>query len=169
MGEKRDFMVEEITQELKDEIYTDGLVCDIPVFAPFAQERILEGTTGERKKHLEQCKYCAELLEATPVNYKREVSSYHPSLGVIVKPVKRVIRKMVRFLLEPMVEEINTGRHMTTVALLELQECVQEQENSLSVMSEILTQMRAEMDVLKADHAYLKELVQTYKRGRQNK
>lgn len=169
MDEKRNPVVEEITEEIKEEIHAEGLVCDIPAFAPFAQERLLEGSAEGRKRHLKQGEYCAELLETTPVNYRREVSSYYRPLGVVVKPAKRVIRKLVRFLLEPMTEEINTNRNMTAVALLELRECMQEQEDSLSAMSGMVARMRAELDVLKADNAHLKDLVQTYKKGGQSK
>lgn len=157
--------VEEITAELKNQIRLEGLSCDVREFAPFSQDNIPESLTEEGRRHLQESEYCAGLLETTPVVYRREVRSHFRFLSFIVKPIKKLIRKLVRFLLEPMVEEINANRLMTATALSELQACLRECEESLSVMSGMIAEMRSEIEVLKADDLYLKETVQACRKG----
>lgn len=161
---ERNHEVDEITLNLKNQIRLKGLVCDVPEFAPLKNGAVSDTLAEAGQQHLEESAYCTHLLETTPVEYRREITSHFSVLLFLVAPIKKLIRKLMRFLLEPMVQEINSNRQMTATALFELQECVRECEESLCMMHEMLTNMQAEMDALKTDNLYLKESIQSFRK-----
>lgn len=95
-------------------------------------------------------------LKSQEIHFYRELSSYHSSIAKPVIFIKRIIRKLVRFLLEPVVGEINNyHRRLGTVldeqwkvnqAVFELQEKVEllSEENLLIKMQ--LVNLREEKE-----------------------
>lgn len=154
---ERNHEVDEITANLKSQIQLKELVCDVPEFAPFKNGAVSDTLAEADRQHLEESTYCTHLLEMASVEYRREITSHFSVLYFLVAPIKKLIRKLMRFLLEPMVQEINSNRQMTATALFELQECVRE-------LYEMLANMQAEIDALKADNLQLKKSIQLFRK-----
>lgn len=84
--------------------------------------------------HLEGLVDGVRLLESQQVLFYREITSYHKRIEKIVIFFKRVIRKLVRFLLEPMAAEIEQNRQTTVRALRETQQYLTQQEECISFL-----------------------------------
>ena len=105
--------VQRIMEEIKAEIAAKGLANDIPAF-----EDTLSPSDGfNASVDLSALKRELEYLRRHEVHYYRDITSYHPWLTPIVRFVKRVIRKLCKFLGEPMVDEINDYHKHITSAL----------------------------------------------------
>jgi len=145
--------VEKITQELKLEIERDGLKADIPNFPEppmnFSMGQLWNGTAantllGENgPEHLRQSVMHTQLLKSQQVLFYRSLTSYYKCVEWIVIFCKRVIRKLARFLMEPMVEEINKNRMAAAAALDELQQYVSEQADCESMIPRLLAEMES--------------------------
>lgn len=96
--------IESIIKEIKDEIRKGNIINDIPSF-----DDIISGTSALGKKYqLSYMKKELEGLEFYEVRYYRALTSYNKKFAKPVVFIKRVIRKLLRFLCEPIVNEINT-------------------------------------------------------------
>lgn len=80
------------------------------------------GANFETLAGMAKIKALITLLENTQVHYFRDLSSYHHSYRKVVIFVKRLIRKMIRFMIEPIVEENNRIHQTTIEALKEISE-----------------------------------------------
>lgn len=105
--------IQKITEEIKAEIAEKGLVNDIPSF----DEVILYNSTPSCKIDLNLLKRELDYLKRNEIHYYREITSYHKWLAPVVAFVKRVIRKLCKFLGEPAVNEINEYHRHVVKAL----------------------------------------------------
>lgn len=130
--------VKKIMEDIKSEIAARGLVNDIP-----AMEDILAlGTTSSwQAASLDILKHELNYLKQNEVHYYREITSYHRIFTPIVKFVKRVIRKLCKFLGEPAVNEINEY-HRHIVRALEQTVKVLEQHDSTGLSKNAILEER---------------------------
>ena len=107
--------VQKIMEEIKAEIAAKGLVNDIPSM----EEVVTIGSAvNGTAPFLDSLKRELDYLKRHEIHYYREITSYHKAVAPIVKFVKRVIRKLCKFLGEPTVNEIN-DYHKHVVKALE--------------------------------------------------
>lgn len=95
------------------------------------------------------------VLSQSQVHFYRDLASYHKSIAKPVIFFKRLIRKAVRFLIEPIVDEINQERAVTVSALSILHQSMLQQETSVPIA------MLKELEQLKQENLRLWEEVRT--------
>lgn len=122
--------IAKIAQEIDAEVRNSEPSDEIPAF-PEPQIRfpadtsgmevhVLDGV-GNDLSHLNASVAHTQSLKNGEVLLVHELTSYYKCVRTIVIICKRVIRKMVRFVIEPIVMEINQNRMTTVAALDELQ------------------------------------------------
>lgn len=123
MGAYADYIAQ-IGQEIEQEIKRKHLTVDIPEF-PGVHSRLAEAFPGEVLKfpstgNLQQSVFYTQKLKEHPVLFYRDLTSYYKGVWRIVVFGKRVIRKLLRFLLEPLTKEVNENRVAAACALEEI-------------------------------------------------
>lgn len=123
--------VQKIMEEIKAEIAAKGLANDIPAF----EDTVSLGCGSNASVDLSALKRELAYLRQHEVHYYRDITSYHPWLTPIVRFVKRVIRKLCKFLGEPMVEEVNEYHRHVAKTIEHIIKALEQQPN-LTAMSE---------------------------------
>ena len=95
--------VQKITEEIKEDLASKGVKNDIPSF----DELFSYGSTAFPRVNSAALARELEYLKRNEIHYYRDITSFHRSIAPVVIFVKRVIRKLCKFLGEPMVDEIN--------------------------------------------------------------
>lgn len=121
--------VQKIMEEIKAEIAAKGLVNDIPAF----EDTISLGDGPNASVDLSALKRELEYLRRHEVHYYRDITSYHPWLTPIVRFIKRVIRKLCKFLGEPMVEEVNEYHRHVAKTIEHIIKALEQQPNLTAV------------------------------------
>lgn len=93
--------------EIKEEIAAKGLENNIPSF----EDVIFGKPVATNSLNLYAIKKEIDNLRNNEVHYYRELTSSRKTLSPIIIFIKRVIRKLCRFLGEPTVKEINEYHH----------------------------------------------------------
>lgn len=124
--------IAKIAREIDAELKNEPSTYEIPEFpdpplgfsaetSGIAVPQHLNGV-GNDMTHLQLSMGHVQCLKNGQVLLYRDLTSYHKSLQKIVIFCKRVIRKLVRFVLEPIVAEVNQNRMVTAAAIEELQQ-----------------------------------------------
>lgn len=95
--------VKKITEEIKEDLVAKGVKNDIPSF----EELFSRGSAAFPRTNSAALARELEYLKKHEIHYYRDITSFHKGIAPIVIFVKRVIRKLCRFLGEPMADEIN--------------------------------------------------------------
>ena len=135
----------QITQELQKEIAQEAASAEFLEF-PESPLRYTEQSTETRQtvdcaEALQESVMYTQLLKNDPVLFYRNLTSYYACLRHVVIFCKRVIRKLVRFVMEPMVEEINRDRMFTVLALEDIQQHLLSQDVDVDAKQYLLTKI----------------------------
>ena len=151
-----------ISAEIQQEIASENIPCDIPVMDE--PDKVnwqfkvmpldIAGASSVRSQD------GIEALKNSEVHYYRPMTSYYRSIQAVVIFAKRVIRKLVRFIGEPMVEEINQNRVYTVATLESMQAEIVDLDHRLEKMQELNKQcneLRGQIEDLRKENKQLRK------------
>ncbi len=105
--------VNQVTETIKGEISSRGEMENIPAF-----EQVIFGNPDDIRAELASLKRELETLKKREIHYDRDLKTHHKAMTLVVIFIKRVIRKLGRFLIEPIVGEIN-NYHLHVIRALD--------------------------------------------------
>lgn len=154
-----------ISKEIQREISAEKIPCDIPTMDEpdktdwqfrICASGALNGTDVSSIRALDG----VQALKDSEVHYYRPMTSHYKWLRAIVIFAKRVIRKLVRFIGEPMVAEINQNRVYTVVTLESMQAEIVDLDLRMKELGELKQQcheLQKQMAELKRENEKLRK------------
>lgn len=175
MSSYRDF-INEITVQIENEIVKEKLTVDVLEFSkqpsfPIgisnnAHELAETRDSMEENELLQHSTLAVQKLRNSEIHFYRELNSYYAPIRAMVVFVKRVIRKLVRFIVEPIVEECNQNRIYTADAFDTIQAYLFDQEHLSSygeIVEEELYNLQSKIVRLQQKVDTLEQLIQEKK------
>ena len=151
--------IEAITEALKREMKEQGVQVTIPEMSmPFTTvPGPASASIASNNAYIQQSIVNTQCLKENRVLFYHELSSQiRPVRGLVIL-IKRIIRKLVRFLLEPILEEENQNRIYTVEAMEALQQFLVYQERRNLVMEEMVKDISA----LQEENSQLRKRVES--------
>ncbi len=97
--------IQKFLDSAKEEVKSSGESCNLISFGDFWAEKYSANDTNFNSKAF--LGDAAALFNHNQVSYYNELTSYRKGISVIVLPIKKVIRKLVKFLFLPIIAEQN--------------------------------------------------------------
>ncbi len=151
-----------ISAEIQKEITSENIHCDIPLMDE--PDKInwqfkirpldIEDASSIRSQDEIQ------ILKNSEVHYYRPMTSYFRFVQPIVIFVKRVIRKLVRFIGEPMVLEINQNRLYAVAAMESMQTEIIDLDQRMEKFQDLIKQyndLYGQIENLRKENMYLRK------------
>jgi hypothetical protein len=98
-----DIDIEKIMEEIRDDIKSRGLQNDIPAF-----EEVVRSTTGGSRKRTTGLTFESEYLDGHCfISTTRTISSHRKGIGPVIVLLKKMIHRLNKFSMEPIVQDQN--------------------------------------------------------------
>ncbi|MEY8382766.1 hypothetical protein AALG83_06305 [Christensenellaceae bacterium 44-20] len=115
--------IEQIMEEIRREIREKGISLDIPEFSGASEKPVAEIAPFDMNEFMQN---------VVAVERSYQVERYAPIVGnPIVKLVKRVVRKMINFIIAPIVEDQNAFNAAAAKTIFSLQSYISELEKRM--------------------------------------
>lgn len=135
--------VEKIMEEIRADIKAKGYTNDLLSF----QDVAMDNTTEDTKFNMDEMNHCTHAANVNArVEYYHQIIPHHGLKNLI----KIFIRKFLRFLLQPLVEEQNRYNADAVQTINQLTRFVQEQTGKNEELEEIIQQMQKRIVELEA-------------------
>ncbi|HAJ96670.1 MAG TPA: hypothetical protein DCO72_02900 [Ruminococcus sp.] len=153
--------IQKFLQDAQAETKHSGEVCKLPTFQEFWEEHYSASEIPfSERQFLEDAEV---MLAHNQLDYYQELTSYRSGISFIVRPVKKVIRKLNAFLFLPLVNAQNNVNLMTAKLFLHMRSYVnqdhaerkfyelrtKELEQKLDAQQEIIRTLSEEIAILK--------------------
>lgn len=103
---KSNLEIQKFLDKVKDEVKALPQTCDTVTFEDFWNKKhSADDMAFDNRAFLSDIVF---IQHHNQISYYQELTSYRKGISVIVKPIKKVIRKLVAFLFLPIIREQNT-------------------------------------------------------------
>lgn len=152
---KSNLEIQKFLDRVKDEIKASPQTCETVTFEDFWNKKhSADDMAFDMRAFLSDIVF---MQHNNQISYYKELTSYRKGISVIVKPIKKVIRKMVAFLFLPIIREQNTVNAANARLAMHMRGYV----NKDNSYRELLVKRDREMEMkLKAQKVVINELLE---------
>ena len=116
--------IEQVVEEIHQQICEKGISLDIPEFSGASEKPVIEIAPFDMDEFMQN---------VAAVDRRYQIECYAPIVGnPVVKLIKRVVRKMVNFIIAPIVEDQNAFNSAAAKTIFSLQSYINELEQRIS-------------------------------------
>ena len=164
--------IQQFLQDAQNETSHSGEVCQIPTFEDFWEEHYsAKDQTFNEREFLEDAQI---LLAHNQLDYYQELTSYRSGISFIVRPIKKVIRKLNAFLFLPLVNAQNHMNLMTAKLFMHMRSYTMQDYSKRKFAEqralELEQQLNAQSEMIRTlseEVALLKERLDKYEGGQE--
>ncbi|MEE5991731.1 MAG: hypothetical protein V3G42_00670 [Oscillospiraceae bacterium] len=164
--------IQKFLQDALHETKNSGEVCDLPTFQEFWEEHY-----SAKKEPFSERAFLEDteiMLSHHQLDYYQELTSYRSGLSFIVRPIKKIIRKLNAFLFLPLVYAQNNTNLMTAKLFLHLRNYVGEDYQGRRFTEQRTRELELKLDTqqqiiqeLSEEVRMLKERLDNYEGGQE--
>ncbi len=162
--------IQKFLQDAQAETKNSGEVCKLPTFQEFWEEHYSANDIPfSERAFLEDAEI---MLAHNQLDYYQELTSYRSGISFIVRPVKRVIRKLNAFLFLPLVNAQNNVNLMSAKLFLHMRSYVHQDHDERKFTEqrtrELEQKLNAQQEIIRSlseEIALLKERLDKYEGG----
>ena len=115
--------IEQVVEEIHQQICEKGISLDIPEFSGASEKPVVEIAPFDMDEFMQN---------VAAVERRYQIECYAPIVGnPVIKLIKRVVRKMVNFIVAPIVEDQNAFNSAAAKTIFSLQSYISELEKRI--------------------------------------
>ena len=164
--------IQKFLQDAQAETKHSGEVCKLPTFQEFWEEHYSASEIPfSEREFLEDAEI---ILAHHQLDYYQELTSYRSGLSFIVRPIKKVIRKLNAFLFLPLVNAQNNFNLMSAKLFLHLRSYINQDHTERKFIQqrsrELEQKLYAQQEIIRnlsEEIAILKERLDKYEGGQE--
>ena len=137
-------ITEKITQEFVAEISEKKITSDIPKY----DCNVIQVIEDRTNQLIENVKSELDTLSTIRVQYYRPLGAFHKLFSHVTVFIKKIIRKCLKFLIEPITNETEQCRSVMETTVKDLIEIVENQNLIIYEMNRELAEIRKEINRL---------------------
>lgn len=142
--------VEKIMQEIRQNIFNKKLICDVP-----PAEDILCNSVIYNKEMFELNNEVGFLHQKAVIPAWRVLYSRYPVVGHIVIFIKKVLRKLIKFYVEPITQDQSEWNIHCAHALLSVEQLIEDKDEEIAALRAKLKQQEEQQIKLELQLAEL--------------
>lgn len=124
--------IEQVVEEIHQQICEKGISLDIPEFSGASEKPVVEIAPFDMDEFMQN---------VAAVERRYQIECYAPIVGnPVIKLIKRVVRKMVNFIVAPIVEDQNAFNSAAAKTIFSLQSYISELEKRMKELESMKEQ-----------------------------